>query len=144
MTTTPASAATSVSLEIPATADKVWQLIGGFGALPDWLPFITSSVLSEGGRLRTLATADDEVVVERLEAFDNAGRTYSYSIEQAPFPVTAYLSTIKVSDAAGEGAAVVEWSGTFTPAGVSEDEAIALFHGVYSDGLAALKEAFDG
>ncbi|MEU3188604.1 SRPBCC family protein [Streptomyces sp. NPDC006923] len=142
MTTTPASA-TAASVEIPATADRVWQLVGGFGSLPDWLPFIRSSVLSEGGRLRTLATADDEVVVERLEAFDNAGRSYSYSIEQGPFPVTAYLSTITVSEAAGGGAAVVEWSGTFTPAGVSEDEAIALFQGVYSDGLAALKDAFD-
>jgi hypothetical protein len=41
-------------------------LIGGFNTLPDWLPFIPQSELSEGGRVRTLQTADGAVVVERL------------------------------------------------------------------------------
>ncbi len=38
-------ATTSVSMDIPASADTVWQLIGGFDALPDWLPFIPKSVV---------------------------------------------------------------------------------------------------
>lgn len=42
-------AKTSVSIEIPASADAVWQLMGGFDALPDWLPFIPKSVVTEGG-----------------------------------------------------------------------------------------------
>lgn len=43
-------AKTSVSIEIPASADAVWQLMGGFDALPDWLPFIPKSVVTEGAR----------------------------------------------------------------------------------------------
>ncbi len=89
-------ATASAFIDIPATADQVWQLIGGFNSLPDWLPFIPKSELSEGGRVRSLQTADGAVVVERLEAFDNAGKTYSYSILQAPFPATDYLATISV------------------------------------------------
>ena len=95
-------AKTTVSIEIPASADAVWQLMGGFDALPDWLPFIPKSVVTEGGRVRSLTTSDGGTVVERLEAFDNRQRSYTYSIIQAPFPVVDYLSTITVHETADE------------------------------------------
>ncbi|MGW4909246.1 SRPBCC family protein [Streptomyces sp. NPDC004270] len=131
--------AAHVALDVPQPADRVWQLIGGFGSLPDWLPYITESRLSEGGRLRTLTNAEGGVIVERLEAFDEAARGYTYSIVQAPFPVTGYRSTLQVVDRGGDGSRV-EWSGTFTPDGVTDAEATALFEGVYRDGLTALAE----
>ncbi|MCU1761025.1 SRPBCC family protein [Pseudomonas sp. 14P_8.1_Bac3] len=130
-------ATASASIDIPASAEQVWQLIGGFNALPDWLPFIPKSELSEGGRVRSLQTADGAVVVERLESFDNAGKTYSYSIVQAPFPATDYQATIRV-EAQGEGARVT-WSGRFAPVGVTEEEVAALFDGIYKGGLEALR-----
>ncbi|MEU5037965.1 SRPBCC family protein [Streptomyces rubiginosohelvolus] len=129
---------TTVSTELPVSADRVWQLIGGFDSLPDWLPYIPTSELSEGGRVRTLVNEEGGVIVERLEAFDNAARSYSYSILRAPFPVTGYLSTITVHEGSAPDRACVEWSGTFTPDGIGDDEAAALFHGIYADGLAAL------
>jgi len=130
-------ATASATIDIPASADQVWQLIGGFNTLPDWLPLIPKSELSEGGRVRTLQTADGAVVIERLQAFDNAARTYSYSIEQAPFPATDYLATIKV-EAQGQGARVT-WSGRFSAKGVSDEEVVALFTGIYRGGLEALR-----
>ncbi|MFJ3372586.1 SRPBCC family protein [Pseudomonas sp. NPDC086251] len=130
-------ATASASIDIPASADQVWQLIGGFDSLPDWLPFIPKSELSEGGRVRSLQTADGAVVVERLEAFDNAAKTYSYSILQAPFPATDYLATLRV-ETQGQGARVT-WSGRFAPDGVSEEEVTALFAGIYQGGLEALR-----
>jgi hypothetical protein len=130
-------ATASAFIDIPASADQVWQLIGGFNSLPDWLPFIPQSELSEGGRVRSLQTADGAVVVERLQAFDDAARTYSYSILQAPFPATDYLATIKV-EAQGQGARVT-WSGRFEPVGVSDEEVVALFTGIYQGGLEALR-----
>ena len=98
-------AKTTVSIEIPASADAVWQLMGGFDALPDWLPFIPKSVVTEGGRVRSLTTSDGGTVVERLEAFDNRQRSY-------------------------------------TPVNVTNEEAEALFTGIYRDGLKALKDNF--
>ena len=130
-------ATASAFIDIPTSADKVWQLIGGFNSLPDWLPFIPKSELSEGGRVRSLQTADGAVVVERLESFDNGGKMYSYSILQAPFPATDYLATIRV-EAQGEGARVT-WSGRFAPVGVTEEEVAALFAGIYQGGLQALR-----
>ena len=130
-------ATASAIIDIPASADQVWQLIGGFNSLPDWLPFIPKSELSEGGRVRSLQTADGGVVVERLQTFDNAAKTYSYSILQAPFPASEYLATIKV-EAQGDGARVT-WSGRFEPVGVSNEEVEALFTGIYQGGLEALR-----
>ncbi|EPL3174189.1 SRPBCC family protein [Serratia ureilytica] len=135
-------ATTSVSMDIPASADTVWQLIGGFDALPDWLPFIPKSVISQGGRVRTLTTADGGTVIERLEAFDNRQRSYSYSIMQAPFPVVNYLSTLSVHATGDANVARVEWSGSFTPVNISDDEAVALFSGIYQGGLDALSGNF--
>ncbi|MER6439014.1 SRPBCC family protein [Streptomyces sp. NPDC001185] len=132
-------ATTTASLDVPASPDRVWQLIGGFGSLPDWLPYIPTSELGEGGRVRTLTSEEGGVIVERLEAFDQRARTYSYSILRAPFPVTGYVSTLTVHETGRRDSARVEWSGSFTPDGTGDAEAVALFHGIYTDGLAALR-----
>jgi hypothetical protein len=134
----------SATIEIPATADQVWQLIGGFNSLPGWLPLIAKSELGEGGRVRHLETGDGTVIVERLQTFDDKARTYTYSIDQGPFPVTDYLAKVQVREMAGKQMTQVEWSGSFTPAGVTDAEAVELFSGVYSGGLEALKANFPG
>ena len=135
-------ATASAFIDIPASADQVWQLIGGFNSLPDWLPFVVKSEPGEGGRLRTLRTEDGTVIVERLEKFDNASKTYSYSITKAPFPVTDYLATLRV-EAHGD-ASRVTWSGRFTPLSVSDEEAQELFAGIYQGGLMALRANYTG
>ncbi|MFI6724164.1 SRPBCC family protein [Streptomyces sp. R-74717] len=131
-------ATTTASIDIPVSPDRIRQLIGGFDSLPDWLPYIPTSELSEGGRVRTLANEGGGVIVERLESFDDEARTYSCSILRARFPVIGYRSTLTVHDVPGQDTARVEWSGTFIPNAISDDEAIALFHGIYTEGLAAL------
>jgi len=134
-------ATAQASLVVPADAGEVWALIGGFGSLPDWLPYIPRSELSEGGRLRSLQTPDGERIVERMLAYSETERSYSYAILEAPFPVTGYRSTLRVRPADGQDGAVIEWSGEFTPEGVSEAQACALFQGIYQDGLKALEQS---
>jgi hypothetical protein len=136
---------TSASIQIPADPDRVWQLIGGFDSAPDWLPFILSSVVSDGGRVRTLTTKDGGVLLERLQAFDESRHTLTYSVDESPFPVTSYVSTLRVTEIPGRpDVALVEWSGAFQADGVSEDEAVSLFQGTYTDGLKAVQQAFGG
>ncbi|MFJ9680364.1 SRPBCC family protein [Streptomyces sp. NPDC101194] len=137
-------ASTSVSRVVHASPDEVWNLIGGFHSLPDWLPYIPQSVSEQGGRARRLANADGEVIIEQLTAYDLQERAYSYAILQAPFPVTGYLSTLRVHTMPGRPeAAEVQWSGRFVPVGVSDQEAEALFTGIYQDGLDALVTAIE-
>ncbi|WP_439686420.1 SRPBCC family protein [Cupriavidus oxalaticus] len=134
----------SATITLPVAPDRVWQLIGGFDSLPDWLPYIPKSELSEGGRVRSLVNPDGDAIVERLEAFDQSARSYTYSILQAPFPVTGYRSTLRVVGIDADQASRVEWSGQFTPAGVSDDDASRLFEGIYRDGLKALEATLAG
>jgi hypothetical protein len=139
---TPRMAHTSDIAELSASPDRVWQLIGGFHSLPDWLPYIASSVMSEGGRVRTLTSEANERIVERLESFDNAKRTYSYSFIESPFPATDYLATLSVRQAADPLRSIVEWSGRFEPVGVTDRDVITLFNGIYRTGLDALRRVF--
>ena len=135
-----ASAKATIDIDVPP--DDVWQLIGGFGSLPEWLPYISHSELTDGGRVRHINNPHGQSIIERLEKYSRLGRTYSYSILQSPFPVTDYLATIIVTPrVAGEGSRV-EWSGTFNPNGVSDDEAHSVFQGIFSDGLKALASRY--
>ncbi|GAA3478128.1 SRPBCC family protein [Streptomyces yanii] len=134
-------ASTSVSRIVPASPEKVWSLIGGFDALPDWLPYIPESVAVEGGRVRRLKNPEGEVIIERLVDFNETERHYSYAILQAPFPVNGYVSTIRVHTVPGrDDVAEVQWSGRFNPKGATEQEVVDLFTGIYADGLDALNQ----
>jgi Polyketide cyclase / dehydrase and lipid transport len=88
----------SASIDMPVSPDRVWQLIGGFDTLPDWLPYIPTSELTEGGRVRRLTNPNGDTIIERLVAFDDAARSYSYTIVQGPFPITGYLATLRVKE----------------------------------------------
>jgi hypothetical protein len=67
------------SIVVSASAEKVWSLIGPFGA--SWHPLIAQIRLTGNGvgQLRTVETVDGKVIVERLDATDNARRQYRYS-----------------------------------------------------------------
>jgi hypothetical protein len=120
----------------------VWQLIGGFGSLPDWLPYIPQSTAREGGRVRRLSNPGGEVIIERLVEFNEQERCYSYAILEAPFSVTGCISTLRVHAVPGEAeVAEVQWSGRFVPQGVTDAEAVDLFTGIYRGGLDALHNA---
>ncbi|MEU6579126.1 SRPBCC family protein [Streptomyces sp. NPDC046805] len=138
-------ASTSVSRVVPATAERVWSLIGGFHALPDWLPYIPESTALEGGSVRRLRNPEGDVIVERLVNANDQERHYSYAILEAPFPVTGYLSTLRVFEIPGKpDSAEIVWSGRFVPQGVSDAEAVELFTGIYHDGLEALHKTLVG
>jgi hypothetical protein len=136
----------AMSAELSASADQVWQMIGGFNALPDWHPAIEKSEIEgEGGvkqTTRTLSLLGGGTIVERLDDVDEHERHYSYSIVQGPLPVANYRATIRVVDKDG-GGCTVEWSSEFDPAG-AESEAIKAIEGVYKAGLENLTKMFGG
>lgn len=136
------SAKATVDLNVPS--DELWQLIGGFGSLPDWIPDVSQSRLADGGRIRYLHVPNGHAFVERLERYDSAAHSYSYSILESPIPISDYLSTITVTPTNGGKGSHVEWSSNFTPVGISEKEARETFEGIYSAGLKALASRYTG
>ena len=133
---------TKVTVDLDVPPHQLWQLIGGFGSLPDWVPGVSQSELADGGRVRYLHDPQGHTFVERLERYDSAAHSYSYSIVQSPIPVSNYLSTITVTPIKGSKGSRVEWSNVFTPDGIGEKDAEEIFHGLYSAGLKALVSRF--
>lgn len=132
----------SASIDLNVPPNEVWELIGGFNSLSDWMPYIVKSEAAEGGRVRHLVNPKGQVIIERLEKFDQAGRTYSYSIVQAPFPVDDFLATITVRSTDDGKTSRVEWDGTYTPKDMNEEEAHKHFLGIFESGLTALTNRF--
>jgi len=130
-----------MSTELPATVSSVWNLIGGFSALPDWHPAITKSDLSENGAKRTLHLAGGGSIVEQLESHAE-GHTYSYSVLESPLPVRSCTGAIAVKPNADSDSCTVEWSGDFQTAGVPDNEAVRVIQGIYQVGLDNLNKLF--
>lgn len=130
------------SVVLRGSVDEVWAAIGGFDNLPQWHPGVAGSTLEEGGRVRRLRLVDGASLVERLHNFSERERSYAYSLEQGPLPVSGYRSLLRVSAPAGPSGCRVEWSGEFAPAGVPEAEAIRIVSGIYRAGLDRLAERF--
>ncbi len=129
-------ASVSISEGVNAPAARVWELIRGFNDLPKWLPpFVASEVEGEGvGSMRTITMEDGTVLKERLDAYDDAERSYTYTITESPLPFSGYRSTIRVTED-GAAACTFEWSCTFEPAGAPEADVVGLIEGLYKGGM---------
>lgn len=133
----------TMNTRLTVSPDKVWELIGGFNALPDWHPAVEKSELQEEGSMRKLSLAGGGTIIEKLEKVDENERTYTYSIVDSPLPVANYTATIRVRDD-GSGNTTVEWIGEFNPEGATENEAVEVIQGIYQAGLDNLKKMLGG
>ncbi len=147
----------SKSVSINATADAVWAKTKDFNNLNGWHPAVAKTEIVEGtnntvGAVRVLTLAGDApaTIKEKLTAFDDAGKTYSYEIVEGALPVSGYSSTFVVA-ADGADKATVTWSGRFmradtspTPAeGKDDTTATTTIEGVYASGLDNLKKLLE-
>lgn len=132
-----------VQEQVNATAAAVWEIVHDFGDIRRWSGGISDCQLEgEGvGAIRTIKLGG-MVIRERLEAFDDAARSFSYSIVEGPLPLADYLSTFVVTDA--DGGAKINWGSRFTPAGMTEADAVALVEGIYRQGISGIRKALAG
>ncbi len=127
---------------INASADRVWELFRDFGGIDRFAAGIEGcSVEGEGvGAVRTLSMPGGLKLQERLEAFDDAGRTFTYAIiGDHPLPLDDYLSTVKIV-AESDQRCGIEWSSTFEPKG-DEAAAVGMVEGIYRGGIKGIKKA---
>ncbi len=124
----------SMQTELGVSADQVWELIGGFNALPDWHPAVEKSELKQQGEFRELSLVGGGKIIEKLERLSESERLYSYIITEGPLPVANYKATILVREQ-DNGNSVVEWSSEFEPVGVPESDAIKTIEGIFQTGL---------
>ncbi|MEU5186570.1 SRPBCC family protein [Streptomyces klenkii] len=149
VTRTPSTPRTLLrTVVVPAVPAEVWQVIGDFGAFPDWHPHLLPSTIENGadpetpGAVRAFTYEGRVVLRERLLAKDPASHAYRYSVEAPSFPVTGYEATLSVHP--HEEGAEVRWQGTYE---AESADAVAQVEqvfgdGTYATGLAALRERF--
>lgn len=130
-----------VSQQLNVPANEIWDLVGQWNALPNWLPAVIKSESSENGTIRVLTLAGGGTIEERLDHTDDSRRCYTYSLMAGPLPVANYKATVAVKDQGG-GAATVEWSSDFEAHGASENEAREIIRDIYVSGLDNLKRMF--
>lgn len=132
----------SVKVNIAATPDKVWQVLGDFSGMGNWAPGIASlTVEGRGvGAVRTITFQDGSRVKERLESFDEGGRTLSYTILESGLPVEGYVASLTVRDLGAAGSEV-EWYTTFGAKGATEEEVSRLLTVGYRRALAGLQKS---
>ena len=127
------------SVELAATPDEVWSLIGQFGGT--WHP-LTARVRLTGkgiGQLRTIQTLDGKEIVERLEAIDDAKRLFRYT-NIAGMPVSHYTGTLEVKPK-GSGR-VADWRAQFLATNATDRAVKVMVSTLFKTGLESLKSRF--
>lgn len=122
---------------IAAPLEKVWAMVS------DFTGFVESQGLpctsdGEGIGMTRSIVVGGVTIVERLEELDEATHTTSYSIVEAPLPVSGYQAWIELSHA-GEDLTGIRWWGSFEPQG-DEARAVEMIRGVYTGGIAGIKK----
>ncbi len=138
---------THQTIEIGASAEQVWQTIRDFHDLA-WAPNVVANIEAVGekrgdevGAMRVL----NGVFQETLQSLDDDARTFTYSIDDGPSPVSKeevknYVGRVNVRQADQGDGTVVEWSSAWE----DNDEAAAEFcHGIYVALLGDMKKSLE-
>ncbi len=131
-----------VTETVAVSADTAWQLLSDFGGMAQKvLPEMIVSCTVEGqglGATRDLALADGGSIVETMSKLDEAGKTFSYTLDRSTLPLKDYEATVKLTEL-GADKCQIDWSSVFEPDGVSEQEAIEFVTGLYQTVIAGLR-----
>jgi len=129
---------------------KVWATIRRFDAAADWLPFVKSSPIEDGGDptrvgcVRVVTQTDGEVFREVLVALSDAERSYSYTFVGSPVPVRNHLTTLRVLPITDGDRSYVEWSSRFEIDPQHETQLVGLMNQNFLAGLRNLAQKFSG
>jgi hypothetical protein len=132
------------SVELPATADAVWAVVGGFFTLHCWHPDIErTEVVADQTEThairRRLFFSGQDPTIEELVALDEVERVSRYRWYAGPWGeiVKNYRACLRVCPADLDRSCLVTWESWFE----HPEDAISDF---YLRGFAALRRMFPG
>ncbi|MBN3752182.1 SRPBCC family protein [Paraburkholderia sp. Tr-20389] len=133
----------SVSVEIAASAQAVWSVVGDFNGLPRWLELVPASRLTDDGRVRHLEAINGASIVERLLDHSDERMQYLYTILEGPDPVTDYTASLSLRELDAHRTTVT-WASRFEPNDPNEADSLAAhYEALYRAGLTRLKELLE-
>ncbi len=98
-------------IEIEASPDDVWRVLGDIGSVRSWVPGVTSVTVD--GMARVCAYEDGHVQDERILDYSLGARSYRYEIDGSPLPVRDNTGTFAVEPL--DGGARIVWESSFEP-----------------------------
>jgi carbon monoxide dehydrogenase subunit G len=111
----------SHSIDIAASADQVWQILGDLTSVDRWIPGVTAVRRTDTGRVCTFE--DGHTQEEQILDYSPENRSYRYVIDGAPLPVRENTGSFTVHDA--DGQARVVWESSFEAVDPSMSEELA-------------------
>ena len=126
------------AVDVPASPDAVWKMVGDFCGISTWHPAIEKCELSrkDGATFRTLSLKGGGTILEKETNWDNKDKSYSYTIEESSLPVANYKATLAV-EPKGSGSEVI-WTSNFNAKGADDAKASSTIGGIFDAGLASI------
>ena len=138
-----------ISSVIGAPADRIWQTVRDFNALPDWVPAVRESRIEGGqpsdqvGCVRAFRLEDGGFLRERLLALSDYDYSVTYSILESPMGVENYIATLKLVPVTDGSRTFAEWTAEFDCDPAAEAELVAnIGNTVFQAAFDALKVRF--
>ena len=138
-----------ISSVIGAEADRIWQTIRDFNALPDWVPAVRESRIEGGqpadqvGCVRAFRLQDGGFLRERLLALSDYDFSVTYAILESPMGVENYIATLKLAPITDGNRTFAEWTAEFDCDPANEAELIDnIGNNVFQAAFDALKARF--
>ena len=136
---------------INAGANRVWDRVRDFNALPRWHPRIRDSRIEDAlpsdkvGCIRNFNLQNGDNIREQLLGLSDYDMFCTYAILESPMPLSDYIATLRLTPVTDGDRCFIEWSAEFSADPSEED---ALVNGIGTDvfqaGFDALKRHFGG
>jgi len=120
-----------VSKIIQVPASEAWQKLSSFKGIEEISPIERSVTEGTGvGARRTCFMPDGAAIYETLNSVDEEKMEFEYEINKGPFPVTSYVSTVKI-EGLSKNSCKVTWGCMFESVPQAEAEMSKVFEGFY-------------
>lgn len=121
-----------VNKSIKVPAQKAWEALSSFRGIEKYSPIESSETEGTGsGSKRTCYMPDGAAIHEVLNFADDSKMEMQYKITEGPFPITGYVSNVKISSTDSENCNIT-WGCEFESSDEVKDEMIQLFEGFYN------------
>jgi hypothetical protein len=126
----------------------VWAFARDFNGHGDWHPIIAQSTVEDGkpsdqvGCIRNFTTTSGGHLREKLLAFSDQDRCFTYNILVSPMPIENYVATFALKPITAGNKTFVEWYATFD-VGAQDEARIRKQVGedTFAAGIIALEQA---
>lgn len=123
--------------EIAAPIATVWNLVRDFGDIGAWARG-ARVVQLDGTGVGAIRHVEGSAgrVLERCEAHDEAGHSFSYSLVESPWPFASYVATVRLTALDPERCSI-EWTASFDPTTAAPVDMRDLIEKTYRSGFIA-------